>query len=62
MGVSTILNYYFVFNFRAVFKYNDKTIVHEASGTDYQEFLSHFGGWYIPQAVFELAVAFKTPK
>ncbi|KAL9974781.1 hypothetical protein ACROYT_G011864 [Oculina patagonica] len=27
----------------AVFKYDDKTIVHIASGTDYQEFLSHFG-------------------
>lgn len=26
----------------AVYKYSDKTIVHAASGTDYQEFRSHF--------------------
>lgn len=31
-----------MYDFRAVYKYNDKTIVHAASGTDYEEFRSHF--------------------
>ena len=34
----------FIYDFRAVYKYSDKTIVHAASGTDYQEFRSHFTG------------------
>ena len=36
-----------VLNARAVFKYDGKSIVHIASGTDYEEFRSHFVGWYI---------------
>ena len=31
---------------RAIFKYNDNTIVFIASGTDYEEFLSQFEGLY----------------
>ena len=37
-------NFFVLFFFRAIFKYDEKTIVHTASGTDYEKFRSSFGG------------------
>lgn len=51
-GAYTIGNLTLLFLDRAVFKYADKSIVFTASGKDYEDFQSHFLGWYIYTVLF----------
>ena len=44
-SINNLSNFFVLFVIpRAIFKYDDKAIVHFASGTDYEEFRSNFGG------------------